>query len=323
MHFSSTFSQPPEIPLAVLIEHYQPYEFPLCPVINSETQDLVRSSWSKIVKTEYDCADTQSGKISGHAFFYNHFFSQLFKRLNDFSRIFPDIRSRADIFSKVMAFCISIRVEEIDLVRCKLDHLGKMHKSIIHHPYLFGIYASNIHSTLRFCLGEHATQDVMSAWLHLLAFILRGMLPAYFENLPFAGHYNGAVNAVSAINEKAHEEVRYSDEMKSLKSKMRGNDHTEPASRGENSKIAVSTRDRETEVSTPVSALNPPFLAVQEGSSTGKPPLNRGSVSAVGGRKRDAEQSLSDSPTMPGRVSQGVASPQALMGRLGSDVGDA
>jgi len=56
----------------------------------------------------------------------NHFFDQLFNRLSDFSRIFPDIRSRADIFSKVMGFCISIRIEEMELVKLKLKHLGQI-----------------------------------------------------------------------------------------------------------------------------------------------------------------------------------------------------
>jgi hemoglobin-like flavoprotein len=240
--FVSTWNQnmAKDIPINMLIEHYQPYEFPICPVLNSDTQRLVKDSWQKIVETSYDSKDTQSGKMSGASYFYNHFFEQLFIRLADFARIFPDIKSRADIFSKVMAFCISIRVEELDLVKMKLWHLGQMHKSIIHHPYLFGIYATNIHSTIRYCLGESATHEVMSAWLHLLAFILRGMLPSYFSSHNFTGHHIGAVNAASAINDKVHEEVRSAAEMKNLKKKLASLQGTEPQSRIERMEKEVS-----------------------------------------------------------------------------------
>lgn len=113
----------------------------------------------------------------------------------------------------------------------KLKHLGQMHKSIIHHPYLFGIYASNIHSTIRHCLGDLATVEVMSAWLHLLAFILRGMLPSYFAGLNFAGHYQGAVNASSTINEKAREEVKATEDLRVLKTRLQSLGNTEPPSR--------------------------------------------------------------------------------------------
>jgi hemoglobin-like flavoprotein len=220
-NFISSYAGTAEFPMAQIIEHYQPYEFPMQPVINSRTQNLVKNSWKRIVETEYDSADTASGKISGASYFYNVFFEQLFKRLDDFSRIFPSIKSRADIFSKVMAFCISISIEELDYVKVKLNHLGKLHKNIVNHPHLFGIYATNIHSTIRICLGDDASHEIMAAWINLLSFILRNMLPSYFEGTKFTGHHEGAVNASSAITEKAKDEVKSVNDMKEFKKKMR------------------------------------------------------------------------------------------------------
>lgn len=220
-NFSSSYSGTSEFPMAQIVEHYQPYEFPMQPVINSRTQNLVKNSWKRIVETEYDSADTASGKMSGASYFYNVFFEHLFNRLDDFSRIFPDVRARADIFSKVMAFCISISIEELDYVKVKMNHLGKLHKNIVNHPHLFGIYATNIHSTVRFCLGDDATHEIMAAWINLLAFILRNMLPAYFEGTKFTGYHEGAINAASVINEKAKDEVKVSTEIKEFKKKMR------------------------------------------------------------------------------------------------------
>jgi hemoglobin-like flavoprotein len=233
--FMSTYSgQTPKVPIDVLVEHFQPYEFPICPVINSDTQAIVKQSWANIINKQYDSNDTPSGKMSGASYFYNYFFTQLFSRLEDFSRIFPDIKSRADIFSKVMAFCISIRIEEIKLIEKRLEHLGHMHSRIIHHPHLFGIYATNIHSTVKHCLGDGATNEIMSAWLHLLSFILRGMLPSYFKKAGFSGFHEGAVNVAPTINEDIHEEIHSQNEMKSLQKKLNSRDHTEPQSRNDN-----------------------------------------------------------------------------------------
>jgi len=70
--FYSTFNaqSASDVSMAVLVEHYQPYEFPICPVINSDTQRLVKASWAAIVAMEWDSSDTGSGKVSGASFFY-------------------------------------------------------------------------------------------------------------------------------------------------------------------------------------------------------------------------------------------------------------
>lgn len=102
-NFYSTFNpqEADSISLAVLVEHYQPYEFPICPVLNSDTQRLVRDSWSKIISMDFENTEFGTGKVSGASYFYNHFFTQLFARLADFSRIFPDVSTNTMVATEV------------------------------------------------------------------------------------------------------------------------------------------------------------------------------------------------------------------------------
>lgn len=198
-----------EIPVEVVNEHYQPYEFPIQPIITTRTQQLVVESWQEIVRCEYDSDRTASGKMTGASYFYTIFFDQLIVRFQDFERIFPTIKARADIISKVMSLCTSIRVEDLDLYKTRLRSLGAKHISIVHDPWLFGIYATTVLNTIRTCLGTKANDEIMGAWLHLLSFVLRNMLPEYFRrSAPFLKLHEGVVCAASSMNEQAREELR-------------------------------------------------------------------------------------------------------------------
>ncbi len=123
--YIAIFDAKPEFTKAVIMEHFMPYEFPICPVITSESQRLVVDSWKNIVGSEYESEDVASGKVSGATYFYNQFFDQLFARLRDFERIFPNIKARADIISHVMAMITSVRAENLDFMKLRLKALGK------------------------------------------------------------------------------------------------------------------------------------------------------------------------------------------------------
>lgn len=206
-----------KVDLDVINEHYQPYEFPICPTLTGRTQLLVKESWDFIKSSSYDSDKTQSGKISGASHFYSVFFDQLVIRFKDFERIFPTITSRADTISKVMALCTSIRVEEIDMVKFRLRSLGAKHTGIVHDPWLFGIYATTILNAIRICLQDRATQEVMASWLHLLSFVLRNMLPEYFrQSTPFLKLHEGVVCAASSLSEDTREELKIMAKDKAL-----------------------------------------------------------------------------------------------------------
>jgi hemoglobin-like flavoprotein len=182
---------------AEILEHFQPYEFPMIPIIKSDSHVKLNDSWNYIISREYD---TMNGKISGDLYFYDYFFKLLFSRFIDFKIIFPNTKSRIDIISKAMTFIISIRMDNLDSDIQTCQRLGKMHGSMVKHPYLFGIYATTIHSCIKHCLGNLATYDVMETWLHVLAFVLRNMFPSYLKSIDFSGHYDGAVNLSKNID---------------------------------------------------------------------------------------------------------------------------
>lgn len=216
--------------MARLLEHYQPCEFPIVPVLNEDTQTLIRASWTQIINTKYQTSDVFFGDVSGMAFFYNTFFDQLFMRYQDFETIFSNVKARATVIGKVMSFCMSINIKELDIATTRLKHLGYMHHAIVHHPFLFGIYATTLHSTIKACLGDNATPSVMRAWLHTLAWILRAMMPSYLEKYKhgFHGIHEGAVNSANIINKSAQEELKEVARQKQLQSR----NATHPHSRG-------------------------------------------------------------------------------------------
>ena len=212
----------------VLVQHYQPPEFPIEPVLNKDTQKLIRQSWDKISKNTYDSNDALFGKVSGVTFFYNTFFEQLFIRYQEFENIFRDIKTRANIISKVLAFCVSIDIEQLHIAKTKLKFLGKIHQHIVHQPFLFSIYATNLHNTIKICLGDDATADVMNAWMHTIAWVLKHMLPSYMEMHKdgYFGIHTGATNATSLISDRHRQEVKDITKQKIIKSreKSRQND---------------------------------------------------------------------------------------------------
>jgi len=222
------YDKAPTLSRERIIEHYTPYCHPLCPVITSESQNLVINSWKTIVATDHDTEPifgvVGNNKMSGSCFFYTTFFDQLFARLSDFARIFPNIKSRADIISHVMAMIVSIRVENLEFTKLRLTSLGEKHINIVLDPWLFGIYVTTIHSTVRACLQDDATPSVMNAWLHTLAFIIQNMLPSYFGDcVRFKRWYEGATNAASAIVDNG--EISDVQNIKELKSSAQRSRH--------------------------------------------------------------------------------------------------
>ncbi len=86
-------------------------------------------------------------------------------------------------------------------------------------PWLFGIYATNIHFTIRHCLGDRATPEIMNAWLHVISFILRNMLPEYFGDCSnFSRWYEGATNASPAMSDAHHAEIKVTQQVREMRS---------------------------------------------------------------------------------------------------------
>ncbi len=203
----------------VKLEHYQPQEFPLIPVISTDTHLLTNESWKKISDREYEDAETQSGKVKGAIFFYNTFFKLLFDKSTDFRTKFPTVISQASVMSKVIAICLSIEYNKLDLQTTQLKELGLKHRYLVQDPWQFGIYATTIHSALKICLDTDATPQVMTAWLNVLAFILRTMLPVAITD-DHIRMYAGATNAATLVNDEDQQNIQRNSEYKSMRSDL-------------------------------------------------------------------------------------------------------
>lgn len=118
------------------------------------------------------------------------------------------------ILSLLLAFILLTIV----LCVCPFPLPGAKHINIVMDPWLFGIYVTAIHTTIRICLNDDASPEIMNAWLHVISFVIRNMLPHYFGSRPFNRWYEGATNAAAAMNTQAQEEIKVTDQVKLMKS---------------------------------------------------------------------------------------------------------
>lgn len=253
------------------IEHFQPPEFPLIPVIRANTHSLTTSSWKAIAAAEYNDPDgLNREKIKGSVYFYNRFFDLLFTKSTDFKSKFPNIQTQAHVMSNIIALCVAVKLEEIELIQKQLIDLGIKHQRIVYDPWQFSIFATTIHSTIKLCLGDLATPEVMTAWLNVLAFVLRSMMPSAITHIrPYAG----AVNAAGVIAESDQAVIKVQDKIKELRSSGDRSEMKTPDVRKKGDNIGLfNQRDRSIEElsrndsvgNRQSSGLNASLLAVAE-----------------------------------------------------------
>lgn len=196
------------------LEHYQPAEFPLKPVITTSTHAITNSSWKLIKDAKYEDPEAKEGEVNGAIFFYNTFFRMLFERSADLRIKFPTVFLQATVMSKVIGLCLSIEYGKLELQITEIEELGRKHRTIVNDPWHFSVYATTLHSTFKLALGENATPETMKAWLNVLAFILRHMLPAAITPDHIRDHA-GALNAAATVGEKEQKAImvnqQYSD----------------------------------------------------------------------------------------------------------------
>jgi len=277
----------------VLLEHYQPAEFPLIPVITRDTNKLTWASWQLLTGREYDDPNAAGGKAKGAIFFYTTFFRMLFEKSPDFKNRFSTIQSQVSVMSKVIALCLSVDIEKLDLQRRQLVDLGVKHRRIVHDPWQYSIYAVNVLSTLQICLGDDATEQVMSAWMHVLAFVLRSMLP-YAITDDHIRYYAGDTKATTFMNEKDQEAARQANDVMSLRARMKGEASvggggtTDSTRRGSKSDLNIPMAEdnkhmEKTKIAPPTSSSSPPSQQVSIQSQPKSARTPGGKLSKNGG----------------------------------------
>lgn len=197
---------PSLISLEHIREHYQPSSLPLIAVITTSTHSIINDSWKLIKNREYDDPDAKDGKVSGSVFFYNTFFRILFERNSDLKIKFPSIYLQATVMSKVIALCASIEYGKLDMQINEIKDLGRMHRTIVQHPWYYSVYVETLHTTFKIALQDDATPEIMKAWANVLSFVLRFMLSEAITQ-DHIRPYACALNAESAVNENDQKDI--------------------------------------------------------------------------------------------------------------------
>lgn len=182
------------------LAYYMPPHLPLTPVITTNTHAITNRSWLMIKNHSYDDSEAKEGKVNGSSYFYKQFFRILFEQCPDLRRIFPEVYIQATVMSKVIAFCLSIDYYLLDLQIEQIRELGRKHQTIIRDAWHLSIYVTNLLATFRVCLGEHATEEVMSAWANVMRLVLMHMIPETLTPQHIRVHAC-ATNAVTAVDE--------------------------------------------------------------------------------------------------------------------------
>mmetsp|Transcript_35512 Transcript_35512/g.36180 ORF Transcript_35512/g.36180 Transcript_35512/m.36180 type:complete len:351 (-) Transcript_35512:221-1273(-) len=213
------------IPMALAIAHYTPASFPMHPVVSKRSSALCSESWSKILQNENVASD--GVKTSGIVVFYNEFY----ERLNDLdsSGKFEAVLSRhsnggnksaakGEILVRIIQYVLKIE-EDNQQTQLLLFMLGRSHAQKLIRPWQYAVFVETLLLTISSRLRNEATTEVMSAWVHLFAYIMNGMLPNSIKGQIVETEMN--VNTSSEFSSgKIAEEVQILEEEKALRKKF-------------------------------------------------------------------------------------------------------
>lgn len=237
-----------QIPLEVQIAHFTPATFPIVPMVSHHTFELCEKSWLSILeKTE-----TEDGaEIQGVTMFYNEFYRRL--ETIDSNGRFEAILSRhtngsaeekiiakGAILVRIMKFALGIAKNFHDC-QLTLFMLGRSHAQKEVRPWQYAALIDILLQTLSAQLGSKATNDVMEAWVHLFAFILRSLLPPAIEGQVVETEIY--INTSSEFSGgRVMDEVAQIEEDRIMKKKYGGSDRGSVRSESINGDSAVSVR---------------------------------------------------------------------------------
>ncbi len=176
-----------ETPFEIQVAHYTPACFPLIPLVNKSTTRICSDSWSFILEPVWKDGVT----LSGLTLFYTEFYETLahFDKMGKFESVLlhhtsglPSIAAKGAILIRIINYALAI---DIDSPNCMfmLYTLGKSHNHKRIRPWQYSIFVQTLLNTISSRLQAQATNEVMSAWTHLFAFILRAMLPVAIKGL--------------------------------------------------------------------------------------------------------------------------------------------
>ena len=172
-----------KFPIEIQVAHFTPSFFPLMPMITKKTSTICKSSWDLILSKTL--VDESGSSISGMSLFYNEFYQRLdlFDSSGTFDKILSQnnsgqnkIAAKGAIIIRIIKFILMIE-QDSPSAQNKLISLGKSHSTKGIRPWQYSIFVQTLLLTIASRLETDAGCDVMEAWVHLFAYVMKYMLP--------------------------------------------------------------------------------------------------------------------------------------------------
>lgn len=174
-------------PLAIQVAHYTPASFPLKPYVSKASIKICADSWEKVIAP----VEQDGVTVSGLTLFYTQFYDTLevFDKMGRFETVLKQhaggtdsVAAKGAILVRIIHYVLAM---DPDSEHCQvmLHTLGKSHNYKRIRPWQYSVFIQCLLNTISARLGAHATHDVMSAWVHLFAFVLRTILPIAIQGL--------------------------------------------------------------------------------------------------------------------------------------------
>eukprot|EP00981_Chlorochromonas_danica_P003824 scaffold725_cov162-Ochromonas_danica.AAC.10 len=178
------------LPMEVQIAHYTPSTFPLMPQLKPDFLPLCRRSWQLIV-AQNEVHEEYGTHVAGITAFYNEFYERLGKV--DSKGIYEEILMKHAVGTNRIAAKGAILVRIVDFLlrfdgdtpetKKKLKILGISHKHKAIRPWQYSVFLELFLLTMGSRLKKFATPSIMEAWVNLLAFSLKAMLPHAIDGI--------------------------------------------------------------------------------------------------------------------------------------------
>jgi hemoglobin-like flavoprotein len=174
-------------PLAIQVAHYTPASFPLTPVVTKTTLKLCGESWERVMAP----VERDGIIVSGMTLFYTEFYDTLevFDRMGKFESVLKQhsggndpVAAKGAILIRIVHYVLALDPES-EKCQYMLFTLGKSHNHKRIRPWQYSVFVQTLLNTMSSRLGVQATHEVMTAWVHLFAFILRSILPVAIKGL--------------------------------------------------------------------------------------------------------------------------------------------
>lgn len=174
------------------VAHFTPATFPAEPEMNVCHRLIISSTWKAILQASE--LDSNGISTTGLTVFSNEFFARLDHRDSEgfFSEILTPyiedsksmVARRDNAVNRMMQFIANVPAEE-----CRLKELGEMHSRLGVQPWQYSVFVQVILETIAARLGDGATNNVMTAWVNVLAIVLKSMLPAAISFTEASGEF--------------------------------------------------------------------------------------------------------------------------------------